>query len=366
LHSRQVKSDSGPMALVSVVPRGAAHPPEACPFDRPSSPGRSKKRSPLCLRASVVDFFFFWRANKFTVPRRGPQLTLGGLQMFSLLFPSHRLAVNLAVTWLIPGCFHAVIFYPKIPKSQLNRHHTKMPKKDPLFHQRKQRTPSSRGLLQPPKVPPKNCGEEGRRQTVMSLTDRFSHPGPFRSGTIPLYACRVGTDSGPLAPVSVVGCDAALAPKACSFDRPPSPQCCCFKKNINHRDAEAQRGLFFARPGDGGRAKSASELIWFSRCAKNSWFEAFQPVGAPLRRGPVLTSRQRRDAVGRRTERAPAQMAGAGRTPPCAFDLHILFVLRILLVKQQYFGFISVHRRPSASLRARLCKKWLTNGRPPV
>ncbi|MDR3560067.1 MAG: hypothetical protein P4N59_01310 [Negativicutes bacterium] len=86
--------------------------------------------------------------------------------MFSLLFPSHRLAVNLAVnladTWLIPGCFHAVIFYPKIHKSQLNRHYTKMPKKDPLFYQRKQRTPSSRGLLQPQKFRRKNCGQEGR------------------------------------------------------------------------------------------------------------------------------------------------------------------------------------------------------------
>jgi hypothetical protein len=43
LHSRQVKFDSGPMTPVSMVPRDAAYPPEACPFDRPPSPGRSKK-----------------------------------------------------------------------------------------------------------------------------------------------------------------------------------------------------------------------------------------------------------------------------------------------------------------------------------
>jgi hypothetical protein len=45
---------------------------------------------------------------------------------------------------------------------------------------------------------------------------------------------------------------------------PVSPMLFCFKEHINHRDTEAQSGLFFARPGDGGRAKSAAEgLIWF-------------------------------------------------------------------------------------------------------
>jgi hypothetical protein len=171
-----------------------------------------------------VDFFFFWRANKFSVPRRNPHLTPGGLQMFSLLFPSHRLAVNLAVnladSWLIPGCYPCCYFLPKNPQIPIKSSSYENAKKRSAVLSAETANAFISGIIATTKVLPKNCGEEGRQQTVMSLTERFSHPGPFCSGTIPLYACRVGTDPGRMAPVSVGGCDAALS-KPYKFVRLP-------------------------------------------------------------------------------------------------------------------------------------------------
>jgi hypothetical protein len=68
VHSRQVKTDSGPMVLVSVAPRGAAHPPEACPFDRPPSPQYS------CFKAFPASWRTIVERSRFYLAPRAPCL----------------------------------------------------------------------------------------------------------------------------------------------------------------------------------------------------------------------------------------------------------------------------------------------------